>query len=227
MDKGNELLAAVKEIGKYLDGHKDPCISDALAALEGIADILKVEMIIEAKCRDCDSYAASSFPVVYDLENVDNKDFCHAKKQSLKNVGILKLAGCKDRTTKAQTDLMGLANAIIQDDLMPAFVDRKFYDEKLFASCKAAFRTSQMPGNVCIEIGHESKDGFMSSDIRIHLLRRLDPGFGPDASQRIAEVMNGKAILCVTGSPKVRRQMDIDYVLEWIAKKRKMDIVYL
>ncbi len=28
-------------------------------------------------------------------------------------------------------------------------------------------------------------------------------------------------------SPGTRKQQDIDYVLEWIAKKRKMDIVYL
>ena len=40
MDKGNELLTAVKEIGKCLDGRMDQSISNALAAFEGIAHIL-------------------------------------------------------------------------------------------------------------------------------------------------------------------------------------------
>jgi hypothetical protein len=227
MEKGNELLTAVREIGKCLDGRMDQSISNALAAFEGIAHILDAKMVIESKCRGCDSYAPSSFPVSYDLEKVDNKEFCYARKQSLESVGILKLAGCRDRTIKAQEDLMHLARAIVEEDIAPAFAERKLYDEKLFANCKAAFRTSQTPGNVCIEIGHESKGGFMPSDIRIHLLRRLDPGFGPDASLRIAEAMDGRPLLFVAANKKARRQMDIDYLLEWIAKKRKMDIVYL
>jgi hypothetical protein len=33
--------------------------------------------------------------------------------------------------------------------------------------------------------------------------------------------------MVVKASLQTRRQLDIDYVLEWIAKKRKMDIVYL
>jgi hypothetical protein len=54
----------------------------------------------------------------------------------------------------------------------------------------------------------------------------LDPGFGA-ASQKIAEAIKSGPVMIVEASLQTRRPLDIDYVLEWIAKKRKMDIVYL
>jgi hypothetical protein len=47
------------------------------------------------------------------------------------------------------------------------------------------------------------------------------------ASQKISEAMKGNPIMVVQSSLQTRRQLDIDYVLDWIAEKRKMDIVYL
>ena len=80
---------------------------------------------------------------------------------------------------------------------------------------------------VCIQLGHQTEEGFACGDIALYILRRLDPGFGAEASQKISEAMKGDSIMVVKSSLQTRRQLDIDYVLEWIAKKRKMDIVYL
>jgi hypothetical protein len=55
----------------------------------------------------------------------------------------------------------------------------------------------------------------------------LDPGFGAADSQKISEAMKTGLIMVVKAGLQTRRQLDIDYMLEWIAKKRKMDIVYL
>jgi hypothetical protein len=90
-----------------------------------------------------------------------------------------------------------------------------------------AFRLQSSPGKVCIELGHRTDEGFACSDIKLYILRRLDPGFGAVATQKISEAMKGSPIMVVQSSLQTRRQLDIDYVLEWIAEKRKMDIVYL
>jgi len=39
--------------------------------------------------------------------------------------------------------------------------------------------------------------------------------------------MKGGPIMVVQSSSQTRRQLDIDYMLDWIAERRKMDIVYL
>jgi len=227
MEKDNKLLTAIEDTKRCLKGHVDPCIADVLAAIGGIAPFLDKDTIIRIKCKGCDYYASSSFPILNDLCTVDSRDYCHANRLSLEILGTLKMAGCIKYSQKAQTDLECLANAILEEDLMPAFEDRKLYDKKRFASYKASFRMSQKPGNICIEFGYEADGTFTPSDLKLFIFRRLDPGFGPLASQKIADVIKDRPILFVTADKQVRRQTDIDYIMEWIAKKRKMDIVYL
>jgi hypothetical protein len=76
-------------------------------------------------------------------------------------------------------------------------------------------------------MGHRTGEGFACSDIKLYIVRRLDPGFEAVASHKISEAMKGNPIMVVQSSLQTRRQLDIDYVLDWIAEKRKMDIVYL
>ncbi len=227
MEKDNELLIAIEDIKRCLEGQLDPGAIEALAALEGIMPFLDKRTIVSIKCKGCDNYALSSFPTLDDLCTIDSCDYCHANRLSLDRLGTLKMAGCTEYSQKAQKDLESLANAILDEDLKPAFEDRKLYDKKRFASYKASFRMSQKPGNICIEFGYELDGTFTPSDLKLCILRRLDPGFGPLASQKITGVLKERPILFIAANKQIRRQMDIDYILEWIAKKRKMDIVYL
>jgi hypothetical protein len=139
----------------------------------------------------------------------------------------LKLASCTQYTRKSQEDLENLGNAIIEEDLKPAFRERKLYDRILFANYNVDFRLKSGPGKVSIEFGHKTIERFACSGIELYLLKRLDPGFGEQASRKITEALKNGVVLVVKASPGTRKQQDIDYVLEWIAEKRKMDIVYL
>jgi len=162
-----------------------------------------------------------------DYSVVEDSEYCHAKELSLKNLTAIKLAECSQYSMLDQEHLMNLGRAILEEDLKPAFVERKVYDRAKFATYSLAFRILSQPGNVCIEFGHETNGGFACGDIKICLVRRLDPGFGAEASKKIVEAMRSGPIMAVKSGLQTRRQMDIDYMLEWIAKKRKMDIVYI
>ncbi|MDD4651418.1 MAG: hypothetical protein PHQ34_04230 [Methanothrix sp.] len=227
MDNRNEILFAVREAKRNMGQAADFRVADALTILEGIAPFLNKENIIAMKCKNCDNYAKATFPLNRDFWAVDENEYCHAKNASLKNLTATKLAGCPQYSSQASQDLIALGTAIMEEDLRPAFQERKLYDRSKFASYTVAFRLQSLPGNVCIELGHRTDEGFACSDIRLYILRRLDPGFGAVASQKIAEAMKSSPIIVVQSGQQTRRQLDIDYVLEWIAEKRKMDIVYL
>ncbi len=227
MDNKNEILFAVREARKILGECADFRVADVLAILEGVAPFLDKDVIIGMKCKSCDNYASSSFPLSKDFWAVDNSEHCHERDVSLKNLTALKLAGCPQYSCKEKEDLMNLGQAILEEDLRPGFCERKLYDRSKFASYDVAFRILSNPGNVCIEFGHTTDEGFACSDFRLFIVRRLDPGFGAEASQKISEALKTGPIMVVKASLQTRRQLDIDYVLEWIAKKRKMDIVYL
>jgi len=226
MDK-NEILFAVREAKRALGASADFRVADALAVLEGIAPFLDKEAIIRMKCKSCDNYASASFPLTNDFWAVDGSEHCHAKEASLKNLTALKLAGCPLYSQKAQEELEALGKAILEEDLRPAFFERKLYDRSKFASYSVAFRLQPGKGNVCIEFGHMTDEGFACCDLKLYLLKRLDPGFGAEASRKIALAMKSGPVLVVNAGLQTRKLLDIDYVLEWIAKKRKMDIVYL
>jgi hypothetical protein len=227
MDNRNEILFAVREARRLLGEAADFRIADALAILEGIAPFLNKEVVIEMKCKSCDNYASASFPLSRDFWAVDDSEYCHAKHASLKNLTASKLAGCPKYSCQASLDLITLGTAIIEEDLRPAFQERKLYDRSRFASYSVAFRQQFSPGKVCIELGHRTNEGFACSDIKLYILRRLDPGFGSEASQKISEAMKSGLIMIVQSSMHTRSQLDIDYLLNWIAEKRKMDIAYL
>jgi hypothetical protein len=227
MDNKNEILIAVREARRILGDCADFRVAEVLAILEGIAPFLEKEVVIGLKCKGCDNYASSSFPLSKEFYVVENSAHCHAKDVSLKNLTAIKLAGCPQYSCAVQEELVNLGRAIMEEDLRPAFNERKLYDRSKFASYSVAFRMLSAPGNVCIEFGHKTDEGFACSDIKLCIVRRLDPGFGAEASQKISEAMSRCPILVVKASLQTRRQLDIDYVLEWIAKKRKMDIVYL
>jgi len=227
MDNRNEILFAVREAKRNLGEAADFRVADALTILEGIAPFLDKEVVIGMKCKSCDNYATATFPLSRDFWAVDESEYCHAKDASLKNLTASKLAGCPQYSCQASRDLIALGTAIMEEDLRPAFQERKLYDRSKFASYSVAFRLQSSPGNVRIELGHRTNDGFACSDIKLYILRRLDPGFGAVASQKIFEATKSSPIIVVQSSLQTRRQLDIDYVLEWIAEKRKMDIVYL
>jgi len=227
MDNRNEILFAVREARRNLREAADFRVADALSILEGIAPFLDKEVVIGMKCKSCDNYATASFPLSRDFWAVDDSEYCHAKDASLKNLTASKLAGCPQYSGQASSDLITLGTAIMEEDLRPAFQERKLYDRSKFASYSVAFRLQTSPEKVCIELGHRTNEGFACSDIKLYIIRRLDPGFGAVASQKISEAMKSGPIIVVQSSLQTRRQLDIDYVLDWIAEKRKMDIVYL
>jgi hypothetical protein len=227
MDNRNEILFAVRDARKFLGEAADFRVADALAILEGIAPFLNKEVVIGVKCKSCDNYAAATFPLSRDFWAVDDSEYCHAKDASFKNLTTSKMTGCPQYSCLATQDLITLSTAIMEEDLRPAFQERKLYDRSKFASYSVAFRLQSTPGKVCIELGHRTDEGFACGGIKLYILRRLDPGFGAVASQKISEAMKSNTIMVVQSSLQTRRQLDIDYVLEWIAEKRKMDIVYL
>ncbi len=227
MENKNELLFAVKEARKSLKEDADFRISDMLATFEGIAPFLDWTAVLNMKCKGCDSYSCSFFLLSSDFWSFENEAFCHAKNLPLKHVSVLKMAGCTNYSQEAQKELSELANSILEEDLRPAFIERKLYDKNSFASHSVAFRVKKDNGNVCIEFGHKSGERFVESDLKIRFVRRLDPGFGPADSKRVAEAMKDGLAMVIEAGQQTRRMLDVDYVLEWIAKKRKMNIVYL
>lgn len=227
MDSKNELLLAVREAKKHLREGTDIRVTDALAVFESIAPFLDKEAVIRMKCQGCDHYSMASFPLENDFCAVDSSEYCHAKSASLKNLTALKLAGCIEHSQSAQEELSNLASTLLQEDLKPAFVERKLYDRKKFASYRVDFRMQPGKGNVAIEFGHKTEDGFVGGNIKLYIFRRLDPGFDAEACKGIARALQRGPAMVVEASQQMRTQLDIDYMLEWIAEKRKMDIVYL
>ena len=227
MSNKQEILNAVREAKKHIGDGADFRITDAMDIMEGIAPFLEKEVVIGLKCKKCDSYASASFPLNNDFWAVDNHEYCHEKKTSLKNLNAMKLAGCRQFSCQVKEELMKLGQEILDEDLKPGFKDRKLYDRSKFASYSVAFRLLSNPGNICIEFGHLTNGGFAGSDIRLYIMKRLNPGFGEEASRKISEALKRGPVMAVKANMQIRRQLDIDYVLEYIAKKRKMDIVYL
>lgn len=227
MDEKDELLLALRDARRDLKEGRPFRSDEMLNLLEGMAPFLNRGIIIDIKCKSCDNYAKSFFPLEDDFHAVDLHEYCHAKRASLQHLSFSKLAGCMQHSKSSREELLGLAESILEEDLRPAFAERKLYDRSKFATCKIDFQVSQEPGKVCIEFGHRTQGGFVGSNMRLCLLRRLDPGMGAEASEKIALMLKDKPIIVDEASQRFRRMLDIDYILEWIAKKRKMDIVNL
>ena len=231
MENKEEILLAIKSARKDLKEGKTFRAEEMLALLEGMANCMDKEHIIESKCLNCDNYAKSSFPLEGDFYAVDKHEYCHAKKISLSNLNWQKIGSCTNYSDLSQKEIENLAHSIVKEDLEPAFAQRKLYDKAKFASYKVSFNIHKEPGKVCIEFGHRLGEEFLAADMKLCILRRLDPGIEPEVSKRIAQAMNdrpkGGPAVFVDANQQIRRQLDIDYVLEYIAKERKMNIVYL
>jgi hypothetical protein len=227
MDNKDEIFLAAREARRDLKEGRAFRAEEMLGFLEGIAPFLGKDSIIKIKCRSCDNYAQSSFPLEGDFYAVDKNEYCYAKTISFQNLSMQKIGSCVEFSSERQTEMANLANSIIEEDLRPAFAERKLYDRTKFASYKVDFRIHQDTGKICIELGHKSGGDFIGANMKLYILWRLDPGIGPESSKRIAKAMKTNPILFIGASEQTRRQLDIDYMLEWIAKKRKMDIVYL
>lgn len=231
MENKDEILLAIRAARRDLKEGRTFRAEEMLAFLEGMANFLDKEHIIWSKCINCDSYAKSFFPLESDFYAVDKHEYCHSKKISLQNLNWQKIGSCLQYSDISQIEMETLARSIVREDLEPAFSERKLYSRAKFASYKASFNIFKDAGKVCIEFGHKCGEEFIASSLKLNLLRRLDPGIEPQASKRIALVMKegqkSGPVLFVDASQQTRRQLDIDYVLEYIAQKRKMNIVYL
>jgi hypothetical protein len=222
----NELILAVREARRELQEGTKYKAEDILEMMEGLASFLDRETLIRMKCSSCDHHSLSSFSVPGDFTVVDGNEYCHARKISLPHLNVFKIAGCQEHSREAQSELADLATSVLEEDLRLAFEERKLYDRQQFTSHRAEFRIHQDAGRACIEFGHDVDGQFTSIDIKLYILRRLDPGLGP-GTHKIATVMKDRPVLAVAASMQARRMADIDYILDWIAEKRKMDIVYL
>jgi hypothetical protein len=227
MESRDDMLLAVRTARKDLKEGRPFRAEEMLAMLEGMAPCLDKELFIELKCRNCDNCAKSFFPLEGDFYAVDKHEYCHAKKISLPNLNWQKIGSCMEYSDLSQKEMENLANSIIKEDLEPAFAERKLYDRSKFASYKVSFNIYMDSGKVCIEFGHRSGEEFIAADMKLCILRRIDPGIEPEAAKRIAQVVEMGPVVFVEASEQIRRQLDIDYVLEYIAQKRKMNIVYL
>jgi hypothetical protein len=225
MDR-NELLLAIKEARKALREGADVRIVDTLAVFDGIAPFLDKNTVMNIKCQGCDSYARASFPLKDDFWAVENHSYCHTKMLSLKNLSLLKIMACQDFSQKARREMAEMA-ANLLEDLRVAFADKKLYDKNLFASFNVEVNLQEDNEQVCMELGHWSADAFCGSGIKLHLLRRLDPGFGVTASGKIAKVLRDRPILMAETGPQEGRAADLSSILEDIARRRKMDIVFI
>jgi len=227
-DSRDELLFAVKAAEHSLPDGTKSNIGEILAFIKGMAPFLDKETIIQIKCRSCDNYASCFFPVEGDFEVVEPHDYCHAKKQPLHRLSLFTIAKCMDYSGDAQEKLTDLASIMVEEDLRPCLADKKLYDRNFFASYDVDYLIMQEPGSVCIDFGHKGDDDkFVKSGIKLCLLRRLDPGFGDQTSSIKAVQKYGRTIMVVMAGRQIRRQMGVDGILERIAEKRNMDIVYL
>jgi hypothetical protein len=222
----NELLFAIKEARKALREGADLRLVDILGILEGIAPFLDKNTVMNIKCQECDNYAKASYPLKDDFYAVENHSYCHAKKLSLKNLSLLKIMACQDYSQKAQREMAELG-ALLLEDLRAAFAEKKLYDKKLFASFPVEVALQEENEQVCMELGHWCNDAFNGSGIKLHLLRRLDPGFNTTASGKIAETLREGPILVAETDQDERVPPDLVGIMEGIARRRKMDIVFI
>jgi hypothetical protein len=224
--KKDELLFAARAAHQSLSANTNSSITEILAFLEGMAQFLDKKTIIDMKCKKCDHYAPSFFPIENDFDVVDSHEFCHEKKQPLHHLTLFTIAKCMKYSEESKQELLKLADAIVKEHLQPYLEDKKLYDPREFTSYDLEFDVKPSCGMVCIEFGHSGNGKFVGGDIKLYLLKRLDPGLGDKTKKIIEKFQKNKPIIVVNASQKMRRSMDLDDVLENIAKKRDMDLVY-
>lgn len=227
MNTKDELLFAVKAAQHSLPPNANSGVGDILAFLEGMARFLDKDTILKMKCQNCDNYASSFFPIGKDFEVVDSHEYCHAKKQPFHHMTLFTIARCLEYSEDSQKELLKLAWNVVDENLRPALEDHKLYDRHIFASYDVEYHVEPDNDKACIELGHKANGRFEGSGIKLYILSRLDPGWGAASKEINERIQYDRQVVVVSASHQMRRWMGLDDVLGNIAKKRKMDIVYL
>ncbi|NYT02606.1 MAG: hypothetical protein GKC10_07620 [Methanosarcinales archaeon] len=227
MNTKDELLFVVKNAQHSLPSGINNRIGDILNFVEGMAQFLDKDTVIDMKCRTCDNYGSSFFPLEGDYKVVDCHEYCHVKRQPLHHMTLLTIAKCLDYTKDKQTRLEALARTIMEEDLRPALASQKLYDRRLFRNFPLEYRISRNAERVCIRLGHVSDEQFVDGDVNLYLLRRLDPEYADLSARIMAGLQKGEAVMVVEGNQNTRRQLGLEEVLDRMGNRRKMDIVYL
>jgi len=227
MNTEDELLFVVKNAQHSLPSGINNRIGEILNFVEGMAQFLDKNTVTDMKCRTCDNYGSSFFPLEGDYKVVDCHEYCHVKKQPLHHMTLLTVAKCLDYSKEKQARLEALAKAIIEEDLKPGLAGKKLYDRRSFRNFPLEYRISQNAKGVCIQLGHKTSEEFVEGDVNLHLLRRLDPKYADLSTRILSGLQKGEAVMVVEGNQNTRRQLGLDDVLDRMGKGRKMDIVYL
>ncbi|MBN1323168.1 MAG: hypothetical protein JW986_04100 [Methanotrichaceae archaeon] len=222
----DELQFIVRAAQQGLPEGLNHRIGDILSFVEGMAPFLDKETIMKMKCRECDEYASSYFPLGDEYDVVDSHEYCHEKAMPFHHLSLFAIAKCTAYSKERQIHLERLALDLVEE-LHSLLVDKKLYDRRTFACFPIDFQATPHGRGVFIELGHTGEDGFSGSGIRLHLLERLDPGFGPFSSEIERSLAKGESTLVAEASNAARRALDLDRILGRMAERRKMNIVYL
>ncbi len=222
----DELQFVVRAAQQGLPEGLNHRIGDILSFLEGMALFLDKETIMKMKCRECDEYASSYFPLNDEYDVVDSHEYCHVKAMPFHHLSLFTIAKCTAYSKERQILLERLALDLVEE-LRLLLADKRLYDRQLFACFPIDFQASPHGRRVFIELGHIGDDCFSGSGIRLHLLERLDPGFGPSSSEIGRSLAKGERTLVAEASDAARRALDLDRILGLMAERRKMNIVYL
>jgi len=146
MDGKDDLLLAVKDARRDLEDGTSYRAADMLDVLEGLAPFLDRQALVKMKCSSCDNYAKASFPLPGDFNVVDNHEYCHAKSLPISHLSLFKIAECSSYKKDCSEELLRQVQSLLDEDLVPAFAERKLYDRNRFTSCKVAFRLTEVAG---------------------------------------------------------------------------------
>lgn len=226
MKTNDELLFFVKNAQQRLPADSDYRLADLLAFIEGMAPFLDKEIVVKMKCRNCDQYSSSFFPLEGDWGVVDHHEYCHQKRQPIHHMTLLAIAKCMEYSTEAQAVQMNLASSIVKKYLRPALADKKLYDRRDFANYAMDFDIFQKAGMPAIHLGHRKGGTFVDGEICIVLPRKADPVFGSDAS-RINLALEKGMVMVIEGDEGSINQLGLKTVIDEICSELSMQAVYL
>jgi hypothetical protein len=226
MGSQDELLFVVKAALASLPQGSSHQLAEALAFLAGMAPFMNKETVLKLKCRSCDYYSPSFFPIEEDLGVVDSHEFCHLKQLALHHLSLFSAAKCLAYTQEVQQELHLLAETIVNEDLRPEMAGKRFYDRSSFATFDPDYQVCLDGQRIYIELGHKKADHFQPGGVRLYLLQRLDPGFGT-SSKDIARAIKRGRVMAVEAPGAMKFSLDLHAILEQVGRKRRMDIVYL
>lgn len=226
MKTNDELLFYVKDAQQRLPADSDYRLGDLLAFLEGMAPFLDKEVVVKMKCRDCDHYSSSFFPLEGDWGVVDHHEYCHQKMQPIHHLTLLAIAKCTEYSTDAQAMQLDLARSIVKNYLRPSLADKKLYDRRDFANHSIDFDIRQKGGIAAIHLGHKKGGAFIDGEICIVLPRNADPVFEFNAS-RVDQALEKGDVMVIEGDEGSINQLGLKTVIDRICSDLSLQAVYL